>query len=91
MKLKKVEIDIFVDGVKAGRVDQKPGTIIRPNSEFTVPLEVQLHLKEMGLVDTILSFIGGKKHEVQFTGKLKVTISGFPVRIPVDHKEQVKL
>ena len=91
MKLRKVVIDIFVDEKQAGRVDQKLNTPIKANSEFTVPVEVQLHLKDSGLVDTLLSFMGGKKHEVRFVGKLKISVNGFPVKIPVDHKEQVRL
>ena len=91
MRLKSIDIDVWVDGKKAARVDQHLSALIKANSEFTIPLEVQLNLKEMGLLDTILNLFGGKKYEVQFVGSIKVVVNGFPVRFPLDYKEQVKL
>ncbi len=91
MRLKKIDIDVLVDGKKAARVDQKLNALIKANAEFTVPLEVQLNLKEVGLLDTILSLFGGKKHDIQFVGSIKVVVNGFPIRFPLDYKEQVKL
>ena len=82
---------MFVDGKKAARVDQRLNALIKANSEFTVPLEVQLNLKEVGLLDTILSLFGGKKYDIQFVGSMKVTVNGFPVKVPVNHKDLLKL
>jgi LEA14-like dessication related protein len=90
MRLKRIDIDVLVDGKKAARVDQHLSALIKANAEFTVPLEVQLNLKE-GLLDTILSLFGGKKHEIQFVGTMKVTVNGFPVRVPLNYKEEIKL
>ncbi len=91
MRLKRIEIDVLVDGTKAARVDQHVSALIKPNSEFTIPLEVQLKLKEIGLLNTIMNLFGGKKYEVQFVGRLKVTVNGFPIAVPVNYKEQIKL
>ena len=90
MRLKEVDIDIFVDGKKAGKVDQKFSSLIKAKSEFAVPLEVQLNLKEIGLLDTILSFLGGKEHDIQFTGFIKMKVNGFPVKAPINYKEEFK-
>jgi hypothetical protein len=90
MRLKRIDIDVLVDGKKAARVDQHLSALIKANAEFTVPLEVQLNLKE-GLLDTILSLFGGKKHEIQFVGTMKVTVNGFPVKVPLNYKEEIKL
>lgn len=91
MRVKRIDIDVFVDGKKAARVDQRLHTLIKANSEFTVPLEVQLNLKEVGLLDTILSLFGGKKYDIQFVGSMKVTVNGFPVKVPVNYKDLLKL
>lgn len=91
MRVKRIDIDVFLDGKKAARVDQHLSALIKANSEFTVPLEVQLNLKEVGLLDTILSLFGGKDHDIQFVGSMKVTVNGFPVKVPMNYKEQVKL
>ena len=90
MRLKEIDIEIFVDGKKAAQVDQQLSSLIKGNSEFTVPLEVQLNLKEVGLLDTLLSFLGGKGHEIQFIGTLKMKVNGFPVKAPVNQKEEFK-
>ncbi len=91
MRLKRIDIDVIVDGKKAARVDQHLSALIKANSEFTVPLEVQLKLKELGLLDTLLGLFGGKKYSILFTGKMKVTVNGFPVSFPVNYKEDITL
>ena len=90
-RLKEIEMTVLLDGKEAARIDQNLSSSIMARSEFTVPLEVQLHIKEMGLLDTILSLFGGKKYEVEFSGSIKVKVRGFPLRIPVNHKDQIKL
>ncbi len=37
----------FVDGKKTARVDQHLSQLIKGNSEFTIPLEVQLNFKKL--------------------------------------------
>ena len=91
MRLKRIEIDVLVDGTKAARVDQQLSALIKPNSEFTVPLEVQLKMKEIGLLNTIMNLFGGKKYEIQFVGRMKINVNGCPVKVPVNDKEQFKL
>ena len=90
MRLKRIEIDILIDGTKVARVDQHLDALIKANAEFAVPLEVQLNLKEIGLLNTIVNLLGGKKYEIQFTGSLKVKINGFPVKVPVNYTEPFK-
>ena len=90
MRLKRIDIDVMVDGKNAARVDQHLSALIKAKSEFTVPLEVQLNMKE-GLLDTILSLFGGKTYDLLFVGSMKVSVNGFPVKVPVNYKEQIKL
>ncbi|MGE0589006.1 MAG: LEA type 2 family protein [Cyclobacteriaceae bacterium] len=91
MKLKEIEMDIFIDGKKSARVDQQLKSLVKARSEFTVPVEVQLSIKEIGLVDALMSLIGGKKYELHYVGHIKVAVRGFPVKIPVDYKREVRL
>jgi hypothetical protein len=51
-KLKKIKVDIFLNGKKAASVDQELKTTIPANDEFTVPIEVKLAIKELGFMDT---------------------------------------
>ena len=90
-RLKKIDVDIFVDGKKAASVDQLMKTSIPAQSEFTVPLEVKLAIKELGLMDTIFGMIGGRKFKIHYKGSLKLSYRGLPINVPVDYKDEVRL
>lgn len=90
-KLKKIDVEIFVNGKKAATVDQEMKTSIPAESEFTVPLEVKLALKELGLMDTLLGMIGGKTFKIHYKGSLKLSYRGLPINVPVDYKDEVRL
>jgi LEA14-like dessication related protein len=90
-KLKNIDVEIFVNGKKAGEVDKDYKIKIPPKGEFTVPLEVKLNMKELGLLDTILGMIGGKKFDVEYKGRLKLLYRGIPMSFPVDYKSQIRV
>ncbi len=90
-KLKKIDIEIFVNGKKAASVNQQLKTVIPSMSEFAVPLEVKLSMKELGFMDTLLGVIGGKKFEIRYTGILKLSYRGFPIQVPVNYKDEVRI
>ncbi len=91
MKLKEIEVDVFLDGKKSARVDQQLNALIKSKSDFTIPVEVQLSLEEIGLMNTLMSLIGGKKYELQFVGHVRVSNKGIPFNIPFNYKRTVKL
>lgn len=90
-RLKKIDVEIFVDGKKAASVDQEMKTSIPAQSEFTVPLEVKLALKELGFMDTLFGMIGGKTFKIHYKGSLKLAYRGLPITVPVDYKDEVKI
>lgn len=90
-RLKKIDVEIFVNGKKAATVDQSLKTAIPAAAEFTVPLEVRLALKEVGVLDTLFGMIGGKTFDIHYKGSLKLTYRGLPISVPVDYKDEVKL
>lgn len=91
MKLKEINVEVFVNGKKSAQAEQKFNSLIKAKSEFTVPLEVKLSLKDLGLLDTILAFLGGKKYEIRFTGYLRIKVHGFTFKVPIDHKEELSM
>ena len=56
-----------------------------------VPIEVKLNLKELGLLDTIISLFGGKKYTIHLLGKVRVSVHGLAVNVAVDQKEEIKI
>lgn len=90
-RIKKVKVDIYVNGKKAANVDQDFKLVVPSQSEFTVPIEVKLAIKELGFMDTVLGLIGGKKFEVRYEGFLKLSYHGIPIKVPVDYKDEVRI
>jgi LEA14-like dessication related protein len=90
-RLKKIDIVVYVNGKRAAHVDQKLRTLIPAKGEFKVPLEVKLSIKELGFMDTLLGVLGGKKFEVRYEGKLKMSYKGIPFSVPVDYKDEVRI
>jgi hypothetical protein len=90
-KLKKIDVEIFVNGKKAASVDQSLKTSIPAAAEFTVPLEVKLAMKELGFMDTILGMVGGKTFNIHYKGSLRLSYHGLPINVPVDYKDDVKI
>ena len=90
-RIRKIDVEIFVNGKKAASVDQSLKTSIPAQAEFTVPLEVKLAIKELGVMDTIFGMIGGKTFKVHYKGSLKLSYRGVPISVPVDYEDEVKL
>lgn len=90
MKLKHADIDITIDGKSVGKLSQDREMRIEPRSEFTVPVEIALSLKDVGLFSTLGNIFSGKGLALRFTGSIKVAVHGITMNIPVDHVEQVK-
>jgi len=91
MKLKEIHVDVLVDGKLSAEVRQKMKLKISPRSDFMVPLEATLSLKELGLLDTIKNLLGGKKYEVQYIGFVRVAVHGITVKVPVKHREEMRI
>jgi LEA14-like dessication related protein len=90
-KLKEINVDVLVDGKKTATVDQKMDLVVLGKSDFTVPIEAKLSLQELGLLDTVLAFLGGKSYKIQFAGYVRVAVHGVTFKVPVKYNEEVKL
>ena len=91
LSLKRSEIDISFDGKSLGRIDQQHQMTINKKSEFTIPVEVQVSLKDLGLGNAIMGILGGKKYPLRFQGKIYGQVKGLPVSVNVDHTEEVRI
>ncbi len=91
MTLRKIDMEVFVDGKKAALIDQKLKAKVPARAEFTVPLEVKLNLKELGFFDTVLAVLGGKKMKIRYKGSIRFTYKGVPVTIPVDYQDEIRV
>jgi len=90
-RLRKINVDIFVNDKKAGVINHKVKIAIPANGEFTVPLQVDLNIKELGFFDTLLGVLGGKKFAIRYEGHIKGSYRGLPLRVPVKYKDEVRV
>ena len=91
LKLKKVGIDVFIEGNKVGHVTHIESVKIRPNSDFTVPLNIDVNLKELGLINGIFGMLTGKKMKAEFIGNISVGKNLISIKVPVKHTEMLRL
>ncbi len=91
MKLKQVAIDIELEGKRIGSINQDLTTKIPAMSEFTVPLNASFDISDIGLLNGILSILGGKKVDVHYKGFIKVFVHGYPVTVPIEYDDEVRL
>lgn len=91
MKLRKAEIDVIVNEKRSAQVRQQYDLDIPANANFTVPVEAQLSMKEIGFLDTIVGFLGGKKYKIQFIGSLYGSVHGVRIKVPVNHTEEARV
>lgn len=91
MLLKKVEIDVFMEGKKIGVINQALKTKIPAQAEFKIPVDATFNVSDIGLLNGLMSMLGGKKMKVRYVGKVKLRIHGIPVAVPVDYEDEIRL
>ncbi len=90
-KLRRINVVVYVNGKRAAHVDQKLHTQIPAKGEFKVPLEVKLNIKELGFMNTLLGVLGGKKFDVRYEGRLKLSYKGVPFSVPINYRDEVRV
>ena len=91
MKLREVAVDVTIDGKNVGNINQSLKTEVPANADFKVPVGATFRLDDVGTLNSLLGMLGGKKLKVHYTGFIKVTIHGVPLKVPVDYEGQFKL
>lgn len=91
MKLKEIHVDILVDGKPSATVRQDLNLLIPAKSDFSVTILAELSLKDVGLLDTVINILGGKKYQVEYVGYLRVALHGITFKVPVKYKEEVRI
>lgn len=91
MKLKNVDIDVEVEGKKVGKINHSLKTRIPANAEFKVPLDATFNLAEIGLLNSIISILNGKKVKVHYVGTITVSVHGFSQKVPVEFDDEVRI
>ncbi len=91
MKLRKVAIDVSLEGKRIGSINEDLTTKIPALAEFTVPMKASFDLTEIGLLNGIISILGGKKVEVHYKGFIRVSVYGYPATVPIEYTEEFRM
>jgi LEA14-like dessication related protein len=92
-KLKQVDVEISMGSKKLAQIDLKEKLKIDNNETFLVPLNAEFAMEDIqqGLLDNLVSILGGKKIKLHFKGEIKVSRWGISQSVPVDYFQEVKL
>lgn len=89
------EMDVKVNDVEVGKVEQNERTEVSGNSDFRVPLVVRFPpekvVNDKGLLGGVLNAIFKKKVNVYYKGTITVSAIGIPIDVPVEAEKEVKL
>lgn len=91
MTLRKIDVDVSLEGEKIGEIDQSTRIKIPAESDFKVPLNAKFNMGDAGVLNSLLGMLGGKKMKVRYEGHVKVTMHGIPMRVPVDYEDEITL
>lgn len=91
IKLKQVVVGIEVDDKIVGKIDQDMRLKIPANDYFNVPINASFNIRDIGLLNGIISILGGKKIRVHYSGYIKVAVYGYTTKVPVDFEEEIKM
>lgn len=89
------EIDVFVrvNDQAVGKVNQVGEVKVPANSEFEIPLNVRFAPQEVfdNLLSGLISYIMKGEFEVHYKGFIRIKVSGWVFKVPLDHTASVKI
>ncbi|MEM9339022.1 MAG: LEA type 2 family protein [Bacteroidota bacterium] len=91
LKLKEVVVDIEVNDRVVGVIDQRMKLKIAANDYFSVPLEASFNIRDLGLLNGIISVLGGKAVKARYKGHIKVSLYGYVKKVPIDFEEDIRM
>lgn len=95
-KLMKTDLDIFINGIEVGKVNQRLFTEIDANSEFTIPVKCDFSarglLKDQGnTLGGLLNVLVESKVDLLYKGMVRLKLAGLEFDVPVNYEQEIKL
>ncbi len=91
--IKGAEINIMVGDKTIAVLDKKYDIKVKGNTDFTVPLDVKIRLKDLNLnaIGAALGLDGGDGQIIRYVGKIKLKAYGVPFSVKVDYKDKINI
>jgi LEA14-like dessication related protein len=85
-----MDFDVFINGKKVTHINQDVSAEMKGNSEFKLPLDFKVPLKEVfkDAKPTLGDIFKKKKIEYKLLGHLKVGLGNIEVSVPVEYEDQ---
>lgn len=93
--VKRSSIDITVNDVAVGRVEQNENIEVSANSDFELPVIISFPPKDIfqskGLLRSALQVLANEKADVVYKGTMTISVAGVEFDIPVNYEDEVTL
>jgi len=91
--IKSADIDVLMENKSIGKLDMEYNIKVEGYSDFRVPLDVVVQLKDLNInaIGAAFGLMGKSGPELHFLGKIKVKAYGVPFSVKVDHKQKVNI
>ena len=90
-RLRKGEIEVWLDDRRTATVIPSNQVRILPNSEFMIPLEARVEMKNSGLLGNILGAIYGKTVHLRYEGYIKISSGLIYSKIKLSDEKEVRM
>ena len=90
-KVKDIEILVKLNGEEVAKVTDIEKIKVKPNSEFRVPLLVEIPLASKGVSDGLMDVIKGRKTKLSYEGNITFKTLLISYDVPVRMEEDIKL
>jgi LEA14-like dessication related protein len=93
LNIRNLDMDVAVDGEMVTNIKKEFDIEAKGMSDFTVPIDLKLSLEDLQInsISSALNMLNGDEKVVHFKGKIGVKVYGINFKVPVDHKEKLKL
>lgn len=91
--IKGADIDIYMENKAIGKLDMDYNIKVEGNSDFKVPLDVAIQLKDLNLnsIGAAFGLFGNVGPELYYLGKIKVKAYGVTFSVKVDYKQKINI
>lgn len=88
--IKSIDCDVYIDDNKVSELHQKLAKKIPSNSDFTLPIEIDIPAKELkkNLKGIITGLFKQQKAIIKMDGVLKVDVAGVIIPVSFDYEEE---
>ncbi len=84
LQLKRIELDVFVNGVLLGHTSQEYQITIPKKEQFIIPITIEVDMKN--LLKNSLTTLFNKEVKVKVTGSIKVGKANVFISFPVNYE-----